>query len=127
MHSAAGSLVRFLFGSAGPAIAMEFDGSHRHWVSKVKQRMPRHIRNDNPEDTPLVKCASWPQPEKWLEAHKEEIRRWKEQDRRLTMEEVMEIVRKDLAVVPPFYNPGRFTTIVEGRPVQAQLYKPNPP
>ena len=124
MHSPAVPLGAFLIGSGGPPGAMEMDPSHQHWVSKVKLRMPRHIRNDAVEDTPLVQCRSWPQPSKWFEAHKEEFKRWKE-DAPHSIEETLEIVRKDLALVTPFYHPARYTTIVEGRPVQAQLYKGN--
>ena len=73
----------------------------------------------------MVESRSWPQPDRWYEAQKEEIKRWKENAPH-TMEETMEIVRKDLTVVPPLFAPARFTTIVEGRPVQAQLYNPIP-
>ena len=97
------------------------DASHQGWVSQVKLRMPRHIRNDDPDDTPLVQCASWPLPSRWYEAHQEEIRRWKEKAPH-SMQETMEILRKDLTVVPPLFSPARYTTIVEGRPVQAQRY-----
>ena len=114
----------FLIASGGPPGAMEMDPSHQHWVSKVRLRMPRHIRNDEAENTPLVECRSWPQPEKWVEAHKAELQRWANEEPH-TIEEKMEIVRKDLTLVPAFFNPERYTTIVEGRPVQAQLYKGN--
>ena len=97
------------------------DESHQRWVSGVKLRMPRHIRNDSPADTPLVQCASWPLPSRWYEAHQEEIRRWRE-NKPHTIEEVMEIVRRELTVVHPLCFPARYTTIVEGRPVQAQRY-----
>ena len=101
------------------------DASHEHWVTHVKLRMPRHIRKDASEDTPLVQCASWPTPDRWYEAHKEEIKRWKENAPH-TVEEIYEILRKDLATVPPVFSPARYTTIVEGRPVQAQRYKLTP-
>ena len=110
--------------SAGPALpcaAMERDPSHQQWVSKVKLRLPRHIRDDSPADTPLVECQSWPQPAKWYEAHQEEIKRWRENAPH-TMEETMKIVRRDLATVPPLFAPARYTTIVAGRPVQVELY-----
>ena len=112
---------------AGPDYSKMFlpDESHEHWVSHVKLRMPRHIRQDALEDTPLVQCASWPLPDRWYEAHKEEIKRWKENAPH-TMHEMMEILRKDLATVPPLFSPARYTTIVEGRPVQAQRYKLTP-
>ena len=75
--------------------------------------------------TPLTRrwCnrALCPLPSRWYEAHKEEIKRWRE-SKPHTMEEVMEIVRRELTVVPPLFAPGRYTTIVEGRPVQAQRY-----
>ena len=104
---------------------MESDASHQQWVSKVKLRMPRHIRGDAIENVPLVECRSWPQPSKWYEARQEEVKRWKE-GRPRTVEETMEIARKDLALVQPLFSPARYTAIVEGGPVQAQLYKPNP-
>ena len=103
---------------------MAHDASHQQWLSKLKLRMPRHIRNDSEEDTPLVQCQ-FSHPDKWYEAHKEEIKRWKE-NMPHTMQETMEIVRKELTTVPPLFAPARFTTIVEGRPVQAQLYNPIP-
>ena len=97
---------------------MAADPSHQQWVSKLRLRMPRHIREDSAVDTPLVECASWPLPHRWYEAHKEEIQRWKDNAPH-TMRETMEIVRKELTVVPPLFTPARYTTIVEGRPVQA--------
>ena len=97
------------------------DPSHQQWVSNVKLRLPRHIRDDSAADTPLAECQSWPQPAKWYEAHKEEIKRWKENAPH-TMQQTMDLVRKDLTVVPPLFAPARYTTIVEGRPVQAPLY-----
>ena len=121
-------LVGRVFDCVGPApsaMAAAADPSHQQWVSKLKRRMPTHIRNDSAADTPLVECQSWPMPQRWYEAHKEEIQRWKENAPH-TMRETMEKVRKNLTVVPPNFNPARFTTIVEGRPVQAQLYKPIP-
>ena len=98
--------------------AMMPDASHQSWVSKVKLRMPRHIRDDSMKDTPLVTCQSWPLPSRWYDAHEEEIKRWRETAPH-TMKETMEILRKDLTVVPPLFSPSRYTTIVEGRPVQA--------
>ena len=111
---------------AGPSHppAMAHDSSHQQWLSKLKLRMPQHIRNDSAEDTPLVQCQ-FAHPDKWYEAHKEEIKRWKE-NKPHTMRETMEIVRKELTTVPPLFAPARFTTIVQGRPVQAQLYNSIP-
>ena len=106
--------------------AMASDPSHQQGVSKLKQRVPRHIRNDSEVDTPLVQRRSWPTPQRWYEAHKEEIKRWKENAPR-SVQETMEIVRKDLATVPPLFSPARFTTIVEGRPVQALSYRTQSP
>ena len=60
-------------------------------------------------------------PERWYEAHKVEIERIRASDPR-PIAEVMEILRKDLTNVPPLFVPSRYTTIVEGRPVQAQLF-----
>ena len=126
MHAFARSVTGGVFDWVGATHpAMEYDPSHQKWLTKLKLRMPRHIRSDNVEDTPLVECQSWPEPQRWYEAHEEEIQRWKENAPH-TMEETMEIVRKDLTVVPPLFAPARFTTIVEGRPVQAQLYNPIP-
>ena len=101
---------------------MEPDASHQKWVSRVKLCVPRHIRDNSVADTPLVQCQSWPLPTRWYSAHKEEIERWKKNAPH-TMKEVMEILRKDLTTVPPLFAPARYTTIVEGRPVQAQGYK----
>ena len=43
-----------------------------------------------------------------------------EREKTHTMNEIMEILRRDLAVVPALFAPARYTTMVEGRPVQAQ-------
>ena len=99
----------------------EPDPSHQQWLSKLKLRLPRHIRNDSLQDTPLVQCQSWPLPTRWYEAHKEEIKRWAENTPH-TMQETLEIVRRDLTTVPPLWSPARYTTIVQGRPVQVELY-----
>ena len=100
---------------------MDPDLSHKQWVSQVKLRMPRHGTDLDVVGTPLAQIQSWPVSRRWWEAHKEEIRRWKEKAPH-TMKETMEIVRRDLAVVPPLFVPARYTTIVEGRPVQAQRF-----
>ena len=103
---------------------MDPDLSHKQWVSQVKLRMPRHGTDLDVVGTPLAQIQSWPVSRRWWEAHKEEIRRWKEKAPH-TMKETMEIVRRDLAVVPPLFVPARYTTIVEGRPVQAQRFNLN--
>ena len=86
---------------------------------KVKFAMPRHGSALDVVGTPLAQIQSWPVSRRWWEAHQEEIRRWKEKTPH-TMKEIMQIVRRDLAVVPPLFAPARYTTMVEGRPVQAQ-------
>ena len=100
---------------------MDPDLSQKQWVSQVKLRMPRHGTDLDVVGTPLAKIQSWPVSRRWWEAHKEEIRRWKAKKPH-TMKESMEIVRRDLAVVPPLFSPARHTTMVEGRPVQAQRF-----
>ena len=106
-------------GSAGPTrrhgsrlVPPAMDG-------KVKFAMPRHGSAVDGVGTPLAQMQSWPVSRRWWEAHEEEIRRWKEKKPH-TMNEIMEILRRDLAVVPPLFAPARYTTMVEGRPVQAQ-------
>ena len=101
---------------------MDPDLSHKQWVSQVKLRMPRHATDLSLVGAPLAQIHSWPVSRRWWEAHKEEIRRWKEKAPH-TMKEIMEIVRRDLAVVPPLFCPARYTTMVEGRLVQAQSFK----
>ena len=98
---------------------MDPDLSHKQWVSKVKERMPRHCSALDVVATPLAQIQSWPVSRRWWEAHEEEIRRWKEKTPH-AKEDILQIVRRDLATVPPTFVPARFTTIVEGRPVQAQ-------
>ena len=83
--------------------------------------MPRHCTDLDVVGTPLAQIQSWPVSRRWGEAHQEEIRRWKAKKPH-TMKESMEIVRRDLAVVPPLFSPARHTTMVEGRPVQAQRF-----
>ena len=103
---------------------MDPDLSHKQWVSQVKLRMPRHCTDLDVVGTPLAQIQSWPVSRRWWEAHQEEIRRWKEKKPH-TMNEIMEIVRRDLAVVPPLFAPARYTTMVEGRRVQAQRFNLN--
>ena len=64
------------------AMQVDVDQSHQQWVSRVKLRMPRHISEiDEQEEVPLVECRTWPAPQRWYEAHKAEIQRWRENRR----------------------------------------------
>ena len=103
---------------------MDPDPSHQQWVSKVKDRMPRHCSELDVVATPLAQIQSWPVSRRWWEARKEDIRSWKEKTPHAG-EDIMQIVRRDLAVVPPLFVPARYTTMVEGRPVQAQRFNLN--
>ena len=101
------------------------DASHEKWVSNEQLRMPRLTTDESVAGKPVVQCNQWQLHTGCWEAHTAELRRWKEKPPH-TMMETMEIVRKDLAVVPPLFSPAGYTTIVEGRPVQALRYNLKP-
>ena len=109
----------FVGGRAALPGAMQPDLSSEQWVSQVKVRMPRQCTELDVIGTELSQIQSWPVSRRWYEAHQEEIKRWKEKKPHY-MTDVLQIVRRDLACVPPMFSPARWTTMVEGRPVQAQ-------
>ena len=108
--------------AAQPA-AMHPDLSDKEWVSQVDLHWPLDCTELAVSPTPVQKNQSWRVSRRWWRAYKEEIRKWRK-EKPHTIDEVMDIVTRDMAVAPNF-EPARCTTMVEGRPVQAQRFNQN--
>ena len=86
------------------------------WVRSTKSRMPRHL---NPED-----------PEWFLSQHHEPWKRWhaaeqsmledRSQGNMMKMQDAMDKIRRDIGLARVAWQPQQWTTMVLGRPVQAQ-------
>ena len=87
--------------------------------------MPRHQEEDEAEK--WILSAEIPSSERWILAQQ-----WMHYHRRegmmIKMEEAFDMIRRDLSTTRVAWYPQKWTTMVEGRPVQVQLcslpYKP---
>ena len=86
------------------------------WVLKTKKRMPRHA---DPED------AEW-----FLSQHQEPWKRWlaaeqsmlehRSQGNCMKMHDAFDKIRRDIGLARAAWQPQNWTTMVLGRPVQAE-------
>ena len=87
------------------------------WVQKLKKRMPRH-RDDAEDDWFLAKEI--PSAERWYHAEQFMLKQ-RSEGRMMKMEEAFDMIRRDLSTTRAAWYPQKWTTMVEGRPVQVQL------
>ena len=97
---------------------MGAEASHEKGVSDEQLRRPRLSTEEWLAGKTVMPCNHWERHSRWFQAHAPELRRWKDQPPH-TMMETVQAVRKELAGVPALFAPAGYTTIVEGRPVQA--------
>ena len=87
------------------------------WLQEVKKRMPRHQEE---EAEKWILSREIPSAERWFHAQQ-----WMEKQRRkgrmMKMEEAFDMIRRDLSTTRVAWYPQKWTTMVEGRPVQVQL------
>ena len=116
-------------GSSGDAVQL-VPASHLRqragapWLQEVKNRMPRHQKE---EAEKWILSREIPSAERWFHAQQ-----WMEKQRRkgrmMRMAEAFDMIRRDLSTTRVAWYPQKWTTMVEGRPVQVQLcilpYKP---
>ena len=87
------------------------------WLQEVKNRMPRHQKE---EAEKWILSREIPSAERWFHAQQ-----WMEKQRRkgrmMKMEEAFDMIRRDLSTTRVAWYSQKWTTMVEGRPVQVQL------
>ena len=83
----------------------------------MKKRMPRHQEEDSAEEWAIAKTT--PSGERWFQAEQFMLRQRKEGGM-VKMEEAFDMIRRDLATTRAAWYPQKWTTMVEGRPVQVQ-------
>ena len=84
------------------------------WVREVKKRMPRH-QEDPEEDWFLAKEI--PSGERWYQAEQTMLQQ-REEGQIMKMSEAFDKIRRDLSSSRVAWYPQKWTTMVEGRPVQ---------
>ena len=85
------------------------------WVQQLKKRMPRHQEEDLEEDWFLAKTI--PSGERWFQAEQFMLKERREGGM-LKMSQAFDMIRRDLATTRAAWYPQKWTTMVEGRPVQ---------
>ena len=122
------------FSSFGPAAGLGMAGSSNDaappqtsqakqragppWVQEVKKRMPRHQDEDAAEEWPLDKTT--PPAERWYQAEQFMLKQ-RNEGATMPMEEAYDMIRRDLSCCRAAWYPQKWTTMVEGRPVQVHL------
>ena len=88
------------------------------WVQETKRRMPRHQEDDAEEEWFLSKTV--PSALRWAAAERTMLQR-RDEGSMMKMEDALEKIRVDLSTSRVAWYPQKWTTMVEGRPVQVQL------
>ena len=105
----------------GPATAMaerriDDPDANPEWVLNVKKRQPRHQSGEEVGfwfiDKNMKAGLRWAAAEHYMESVRS-------LGHRMRMQEVFEEIRKDLGLARACWNPHKWTTMVQGRPVQA--------
>ena len=88
------------------------------WVLNLKKRLPRH---QEPQEEPWFLSSTLKPAARWLAAEQDML-----EDRELghvmLMEQAFDKIRRDIGVARVCWQPQKWTTMVQGRPVQAQSY-----
>ena len=85
------------------------------WVQQLKKRMPRHRDADPEEDRFLAKEI--PSGERWFQAEQTMLKQ-RNEGSLMKMSEAYDKIRRDLSVSRAAWYPQKWTSVVEGRPVQ---------
>ena len=104
-------------GGAGrpPASSAASSSAGPPWVQEVKKRMPRHQDEEDAEEWFLPKTI--PSAERWYHAEQFMLKQ-RNEGGMMKMDEAFDMVRRDLATTRAAWYPQKWTTMVEGRPVQ---------
>ena len=86
------------------------------WVLSTKSRMPRHL---NPED-PEWFLSQHHQPWKRWQAAEQSMLECRSQGNCMKMHDAFDKIRRDIGLARVAWQPQQWTTMVLGRPVQAQ-------
>ena len=87
------------------------------WVQHLKKRMPRHRDADPEEDWFLAKEI--PSGERWFQAEQTMLKQ-RNEGGLMKMTEAFDKIRRDLSTSRAAWYPQKWTSMVEGRPVQVQ-------
>ena len=99
-----------------PATSHERQRPGPAWVQHIKKRMPRH-QEEAEQNWFLAKEI--PSGERWFQAEQTMIKQCDE-GQMLKMSEAFDKIRRDLSTSRVAWYPQKWTTMVEGRPVQVQ-------
>ena len=99
----------------GPPILNDPD-ANPPWVLETKMRMPRH---QDPEDPDWFLSSHHKPWSRWLAAERDMMKD-REQGNVMKMEEAFDKIRRDIGLARVAWQPQKWTTVVLGRPVQAQ-------
>jgi hypothetical protein len=86
------------------------------WVLETKLRMPRHADEEDPEYFIASNFKPW---QRWLAAE-QDMMRDRDVGNYMNMADAFEKIRGDLGLARVAWQPQKWTTMVLGRPVQAQ-------
>ena len=87
------------------------------WVQQLKKRVPRHRDADPEEDWFLAKEI--PSGQRWFHAEQTMLKQ-RGEGGLMKMSEAFDKIRRDLSTSRAAWYPQKWTTMVEGRPVQVQ-------
>ena len=88
------------------------------WVQQLKKRMPRHQDEEAEEEWFMAKTV--PSGERWFQAEQFMLKQ-RNEGGMMKMSEAFDMIRRDLSTTRAAWYPQKWTTMVEGRPVQVQL------
>ena len=86
------------------------------WVQQIKKRMPRHREEEN-DDWFIAKEI--PSAGRWMAAEQTMLTQ-RAEGQMLKMSDAFDKIRRDLGTSRAAWYPQKWTTMVEGRPVQVQ-------
>ena len=86
------------------------------WVRNLKKRLPRHQDPENP-DWFLSRMV--PPERRWFEAEQTMLNE-RSDGYLMKMSEAFEKIRQDIGCARVCWIPQKWTTMIQGRPVQAQ-------
>ena len=92
------------------------------WVRNLKKRLPRH---QDPEDPDWFSSQMVEPERRWYEAEQTMLKH-RSEGMVMKMENAFEKIRQDIGTARVAWMPQKWTTVVQGRPVQVQLDSSSP-
>ena len=99
----------------GPRIIND-PAANPEWVLDTKKRMPRH---QEPEDPDWFLSQVHKPASRWLAAEQDMLMD-RNEGHVMKMSEAFDQIRRDIGLARVCWVPQKWTTMVQGRPVQAQ-------